>query len=142
MGHRLRDTTALTSWTFLPTDQDGKYNVHGRPAEIRLHDGLQRALLDAGITRAEGEHGQKVEGGRNGGRQVGVARRHLYLRLTGSVADVGSHEFRFTWAWRPMMPGHLHAIAGATITRTLAVRNRFALPPVAHADLSATKDGR
>jgi hypothetical protein len=36
-----------------------------------------------------------------------------------------------------MKPGHLHAIAGATITRTLAVRNRFALFPDAHAHLSA-----
>jgi hypothetical protein len=31
--------------------------------------------------------------------------------------------FHFTWAGRPMMPGHLHAIAGATITRSLAVRS-------------------
>jgi hypothetical protein len=34
---------------------------------------------------------------------------------------------------QPMMPGHLHAIAGATITQTLAVRYRFSLPPDAHA---------
>jgi hypothetical protein len=38
-----------------------------------------------------------------------------------------------------MMPGHLHAIAGTTITLSLAVRYRFATPPDVHAHLSANR---
>ena len=56
-----------------------------------------------------------------------------------SLRVINRYGEPYELAGRPIKPGQLHAIAGATITRTLAVRNRFAVFPDAHAHLSANR---
>ena len=54
MTSSVRTSTALSSRTFLPTDRDGNYDAYGRPAEVRLPDGLQPPSSTISRRRAPG----------------------------------------------------------------------------------------